>query len=85
MIKSVNKIYQRLKTIMLLRDWLQKENLNYKQVANQIGCTRVSVYHWASGATRPSAKWTSVIGEITAGSVLANDHQKAYMLASEDT
>ena len=75
MIKSVNKIYQRLK----------KENLNYKQVANQIGCTRVSVYHWASGATRPSAKWTSVIGEITAGSVLANDHQKAYMLASEDT
>ena len=46
---------------MLLRDWLQKENLNYKQVANQIGCTRVSVYHWASGATRPSAKWTYML------------------------
>ena len=68
---------------MLLRDWLQKEDLNYQQAANRIGCTRVAVYYWAIGTNRPSAKWNSIISEITGGAVLANDHQNAYELASE--
>ena len=66
---------------MLLRDWLQKESLNYQQAANRFGCTRVAVYYWATGTNRPTAKWNSVISEVTAGEVLANDHQNAFELA----
>ena len=69
---------------MLFRDWLQKENLNYAEAAKRIGCTRVAVYYWSIGTNRPSAKWNSAISDMTAGEVLANDHQNAYMLASED-
>jgi hypothetical protein len=68
---------------MLLRDWLKQEDLNYQQAAIRIGCSRVSVYYWARGQNRPGAKWNSIISEITAGAVLANDHQNAFELASE--
>ena len=68
---------------MLFADWLQKEELSYQEAANRIGCTRVAVYYWAMGTNRPTAKWNSVISEVSAGQVLANDHQNAFVLAND--
>ena len=69
---------------MLFRDWLDQEGLSYTQAASRLGVSRITVYYWATGNSRPNPKFNAVISEVTAGEVLANDHQRAYELAREN-
>ena len=66
---------------MLLKNWLQKQDIDYRLAGKIFGCSRQTVYYSAIGRSRPVPALTTRIERETGGKVTANDHQLAYEMA----
>ena len=63
---------------MLLRDWMKDNSLTITDLGNRLGCSRAAASYWLAGKTRPSAKHTAAIQNLTQGNVTADDLQNGW-------
>ena len=62
-----------MRLIMKLKAWRKQQRITQQQLADILGCTKITVSNWERGARIPKAKFLMKLIKLSKEKVTAND------------